>query len=123
VDTTHILKIQTELAQRTLAAPHERHKRLYRLVCDVGWLRAGLDTILANHGSSTPSIDRITKATIDAKSDGRERLVAQFHDELMSGTYRPQPVKRVYIPKVRLVLPKCAHGCKDGRQERRQLPT
>ena len=123
MDTTHILKIQTELAQRTLAAPHERHKRLYRLVCDVGWLRAGLDTILANHGSSTPSIDRITKATIDAKSDGRERLVAQFHDELMSGTYRPQPVKRVYIPKVRLVLPKCAHGCKDGRQERRQLPT
>jgi len=30
---------------------------------------------------------------------------------------------RVYILMVRLVLPKCAAGCKDGRQERRQLPT
>jgi RNA-directed DNA polymerase len=99
VDTTHILKIQTELAQHTLAAPHERHKRLYRLVCDVGFLRAGLDTILANQGSSTPGIDRITKATIDAKSEGRERLVAQLHDELVAGTYRPHPVKRTYIPK------------------------
>jgi RNA-directed DNA polymerase len=99
VDTTQVLKIQTELAQRTLATPHERHTRLYRLVCDVGWLRAGLDTVLANHGSSTPGIDRVTKATIDAKPDGREALVQQLHAELLAETYRPQPVKRVYLLK------------------------
>jgi RNA-directed DNA polymerase len=99
VDTTHILKIQTELAQRTLASPHERHKRLYRLACDVGWLRAGLDAVLSNRGSSTPGIDRVTKGTIDAKPTGREALVTQLHEELLTGTYRPQPVKRVYIPK------------------------
>jgi group II intron reverse transcriptase/maturase len=99
VDTTHILKIQTELAQRTLASPHERHKRLYRLVYDIGWLRAGLDTVLANRGSSTPGIDRVTKGSIDAKPNGRETLVTQLHEELLTGTYRPQPVKRVYIPK------------------------
>ena len=95
MDTTHILKIQMELAQRTLALPHERHKRLYRLVCDVGWLRAGLDTVLSNRGSSTPGIDRVTKGTIDTKPTGRETLVTQLHDELLTGTYRPQPVNRV----------------------------
>ena len=99
MDTTHILKIQTELAQRTLAHPHERHKRLYRLVSDAAWLRVGLDTVLANAGSSTPGIDRVTKSRIDAKAAGREELVQQLATELRTGTYHPQPVKRIYIPK------------------------
>jgi len=58
-----------------------------------------LDTVLSNRGSSTPGIDRVTKGSIDAKSTGRETLVTQLHEELLTGTYRPQPVKRVYIPK------------------------
>lgn len=99
MDTTHILKIQTELAQRTLAQPHERHQRLYRLVSDAGWLRIGLDNVLANAGSSTSGIDRMTKSRIDAKADGREELVQHLANELRTGTYRPQPVKRIYIPK------------------------
>lgn len=102
MDTTQILKIQTELAQRTLTTPTQRpqrHKRLYRLVSDVGWLRAGLDTVLANHGSSTPGLDRMTKASLDERKHGREELVQQIHEELLAGTYRPQPVKRVYVPK------------------------
>jgi RNA-directed DNA polymerase len=99
VETTHILKIQTELAQRTLATPQARHKRLYRFVCDVGWLRAGLEEVFSNRGSSTPGLDEVTKARIDAQSGGREALVQQLREELLNGTYRPQPVKRVYIPK------------------------
>jgi len=99
VDTTQILKIQAELAQRTLAEPASRHRRLYRLVCDEGWLRAGLEDVFSNRGSSTPGIDGVTKATIDARKDGREKLVQQLHQELLTGDYRPQPVKRVYIPK------------------------
>jgi len=100
VDTTQILKIQKELAQRALEEPESRHKRLYRLVCDAGWLRAGLDAVLSNKGSSTPGIDGVTKATIDARKDGRDRLVQELQEELLDWDYRPQPVKRVYIPKV-----------------------
>ena len=48
MDTTQILKIQAEFAQRTLAEPEYRPKRLYRLVADVGWLRAGLAAVLSN---------------------------------------------------------------------------
>jgi RNA-directed DNA polymerase len=99
VDTTHILKIQTELAQRTLATPAHRHKRLYRLVCDAGWLRQGLEAVLANSGSSTPGLDGETKGHIDARKDGRQHLVQELQTELVTDTYRPQPVRRVYIPK------------------------
>lgn len=99
MDTTHILKIQQELAQRTLAEPEYRHKRLYRLVCDAGWLRAGLDAALSNKGSRTPGIDGITKAMIEAQADGREKLVQYLREELLDRDYRPQPVVRKYIPK------------------------
>ncbi|HKA54234.1 MAG TPA: group II intron reverse transcriptase/maturase [Candidatus Binatia bacterium] len=99
MDTAHILKIQEELAQQTLANPTRRHKRLYRLVCDGGWLGAGLETVLTNQGSNTPGVDGVTKRHIDQRTAGRERLVQELHEELLAGDYRPQPVKRVYIPK------------------------
>jgi RNA-directed DNA polymerase len=99
VDTIHILKIQRELAQRTLATPQHRHKRLYRLICDAGWLRQGQDAVLTNSGSSTPGIDGETKQHIDARQEGREQLVQQLREELLTGNYRPHPVRRVYIPK------------------------
>jgi len=99
VDTTQVLKIQKEFAQRTLAEPNSRHKRLYRLVCDGGWLNAGLEAVLSNRGSSTPGIDGETKSKIDARVNGRERLVRQLQEELLDEGYQPQPVRRVYIPK------------------------
>lgn len=67
MDTTQILKIQNELAQRTLTEPEARHTRLYRLVCDEGWLRAGLDAVLSNRGSSTPGIEGRTKGVLIPK--------------------------------------------------------
>lgn len=99
MDTTQILKIQKELAQRTLAEPAVRHKRLYRLVCDEGWLRSGLETVLTNRGSNTPGIDGVTKGSIDAKEGGRAQLVQQLRQELLADDYGPSPVKRSYVPK------------------------
>jgi RNA-directed DNA polymerase len=99
VDTIQVLKIQAELAQRTLADTNARHKRLYRLVCDEGWLRLGLEKVLSNKGSNTPGVDGETKKKIEARKDGRQMLIQQLREELLSGSYRPQPVKRVYIPK------------------------
>lgn len=99
VETAQILKIHEELARRTLAQPAQRPRRLYRLVRDPGWLRAGLDTVRTNAGRNTPGVDGITKRHIDSRTDGRDRLVQQLHEELLNETYRPQPVKRVYIPK------------------------
>jgi RNA-directed DNA polymerase len=99
VDTAQILKIQEELAQRTLANPAHRHKRLYRLVCEAGWLRAGLEAVFTNQGSTTPGVDGVIKSHVDNRTAGRDRLVQELREELLSGDYRPQPVKRIYIPK------------------------
>ena len=99
MDTTQILKIQKELAQHTLDNPERRHKRLYRLVCNAGWLRTGLNIVLSNSGSRTPGLDGVTKQHLEARNNGRARLVAELREELLHQTYRPQPVKRVYIPK------------------------
>ena len=92
MDTTEILKIQKELAQRTLVEPGTRYKRLYRLICEKGWLRAGLDAVLTNKGSNTPGIDGVTKWEIDARKDGRDKLIEQLREELFDNDYRPYPV-------------------------------
>lgn len=99
MDTTQILKIQEELAQRTLETPSCRHKRLYRLVCDEGWLHAGLEAVFTNRGSNTPGVDGVTKGLINMRKQGRSKLVKQLSEQLREEAYRPQPVKRVYIPK------------------------
>jgi group II intron reverse transcriptase/maturase len=62
-------------------------------------LRAGLEDIFANSGSNTPGLDGVAKRTIDARSNGREELIQELRQELLTETYHPQPVKRVYIPK------------------------
>jgi RNA-directed DNA polymerase len=41
----------------------------------------------------------VTIARIDATEDGARQLVEQLHEELRTKTYRPQAVRRVYIPK------------------------
>lgn len=99
MDTVQILKIQQELAQRTLVEPARRHKRLYRLVGDAGWLRVALEAVFTNRGSNTPGVDGVTKRHIDNRNNGRDWLVQRLREELLTDTYRPQPVKRVYIPK------------------------
>lgn len=99
MDTTQIQKIQKELAQRTLENPEQRHKRLYRFICHAGWLQQGLNRVLSNSGSSTPGLDGMTKQHLDTRRNGRIRLVEELQKELQNQTYRPHPVKRVYIPK------------------------
>jgi len=57
---------------------------------------AGLDAVFANKGSHTPGLNGITKQHVDGRQ-GRERLVEQLREELLTGEYRPHP--RNYIPK------------------------
>jgi len=48
-----------------------------------------------NGGSA--GVDRVTIE--DVETNGIERFLAQIEHELKTGTYKPQPVLRVYIPK------------------------
>jgi hypothetical protein len=112
--------VSAELGHLQLLAgrdPAKRFDRLYRLLCHPTLLALARDRIANNRGAQSPGVDG------QRMSDMTTATILQLSTELSQGTYQSQPVRRVYIPKVRLVLPKCAHGCKDGRQERRQLPT
>src|SRR6267378_1905602 len=71
-------------------------------ICEAGNLRKALQQVRANKGA--PGVDGMT---VDELTEylGRElteylgRHEAELRGQLLEGTYRPQPVRRVEIPK------------------------
>jgi RNA-directed DNA polymerase len=66
-------------------------------------LRAAFTRVKANRGSA--GVDHVTVASFEAHLDAN---VARLHRTLRDGTYRPQAIRRVWIPK-------------PGRNEKRPL--
>ena len=69
---------------------------LYHLVYEPTWLRQAHDHVARNAGSVTAGCDGITMSKFDEDLEGNLRRLAE---ELKAQTYRPHPVRRVYIPK------------------------
>jgi RNA-directed DNA polymerase len=57
-------------------------------------LEAAYRAVRANKGA--PGVDRVT---VEAYGENLEEELRQLHHELRTGTYEPQPVRRVEIPK------------------------
>ena len=91
-----IRKLQRALYQRAKNEPRFRAYALYDKVYRPDILAHAYALVKANGGAPGP--DRCTFAEIEA--DGRERLLEELRDELKTQTYRPGPVRRVYIPKL-----------------------
>jgi RNA-directed DNA polymerase len=68
---------------------------LYDKICREDILRHAY--ALARYNAGAPGVDGVTFAQI--KEQGLEAWLAGLREELVSKTYRPQPVRRVYIPK------------------------
>lgn len=81
---------------------HALHDKVYRM--DI--LRAAWEKVKANRGGA--GVDGQGIQAIEA--DGVDAFLTQLQEELKEGRYRPQPVRRVYIPKT------------DGRQRPLGIP-
>jgi RNA-directed DNA polymerase len=69
---------------------------LYHLLHDETWLRLAHDYVKQNAGSITAGCDGINMNIFD---DNLESNLQRIKEELKSETFKPDPVRQVYIPK------------------------
>src|SRR5438067_232172 len=90
-----VQKLQTALHAKAKESPNFRFYALYDKVYRKDVLAFAYECCKANGGAA--GVDGQTFEDIEAY--GTERWLDELAQELKSRTYRPQPVRRVYIPK------------------------
>ena len=90
-----IRSLQRKLYCKAKAEPTFRFYLLYDKICREDILRHAYALARANAGA--PGVDGKTFEQIDAA--GMEAWLAGLREELVSKTYRPDPVRRTTIPK------------------------
>jgi RNA-directed DNA polymerase len=102
-----VQKLQTVLHDKAKESPHRRFHALYDKVYRRDVLAFAYECCKANGGAA--GVDGQTFTGIEEY--GVERWLDELAQELKSRTYRPLPVRRVYIPKP------------DGKQRPLGVPT
>jgi RNA-directed DNA polymerase len=92
-----VAALRQKLAHKAKQDPKFRFYSLYGGVMDPDTLQAAWRRVLANHGA--PGVDGVRIEDITQTEQGPELLLKEIEEALRVRTYRPQPVKRVYIPK------------------------
>jgi RNA-directed DNA polymerase len=90
-----IRSLQRKLYCKAKAEPAFRFYMLYDKICREDILRHAYGLARSNAGA--PGVDGVSFAQIEAS--GLEAWLAGLREELVSKTYRPDPVRRVLIPK------------------------
>ena len=90
-----IRSLQRKLYCKAKVEPAFRFYLLYDKICREDILRHAYE--LARDNAGAPGVDRVTFKQIEAS--GIEAWLAGLREELVSKTYRPDPVRRATIPK------------------------
>ncbi len=93
-----IARIQTSFARKAVHQPEHRFCDLYSLICSRSWIEAALDQVLSNRGSRTAGVDGVTVRRFE-DPDYRVAFIEETQRLLREQRYRPQPCRRVDIPK------------------------
>lgn len=88
--------MQSKLATWSTDNKERKFDRLLRLIADRSWLSEAARITLASSGSRTPGIDGIDKRKME---ENLPFELEKIRHELLTGTYIPLPVRRVYIRK------------------------
>jgi RNA-directed DNA polymerase len=91
----NIRSLQRKLYRKAKAEPAFRFYILYDKVCREDILLHAYALARANAGA--PGVDRVTFGEIEAS--GVEAWLAGLREDLVSKNHRPDPVRRVMIPK------------------------
>ncbi|MBV9912844.1 MAG: group II intron reverse transcriptase/maturase [Sinobacteraceae bacterium] len=105
----NLFTLRQKLYRKAKREPTFRFYTLYGLIARLDVLEAAWALVAANDGA--PGVDGVTIATLKTSPAGVQQLVQQLQHELQTKEYRPQAVRRVYIPKP------------DGQQRPLGIPT
>jgi len=91
-----VSELQRRLARKATESPEHRFTKLYDLLIWEPLMAWAFDVLMSNRGSRTAGMDGMDKRTAMGH---KEEILAQLRTDLKTGSFKPQPVLRVYIPK------------------------
>jgi group II intron reverse transcriptase/maturase len=99
-----IARKQKDLALKATQRPESRIGGLFPLVCEEEWLIQAMRKIIHNKGAETAGVDGVIKAKYydsetQSLNEAARTRIREISLSLKDMSYKPQPVRRTYIPK------------------------